>query len=57
MYGVTARAVARHRREIGIRMALGSTSARVVALFVQRAGVAVSLGAAVGLGGAFAFSP
>ena len=57
VYGVTARAVARQRREIGIRMALGSTSARVVVLFVQRAGVAVSLGAVVGLGGAFALSP
>ena len=49
MYGVTARAVARQRREIGIRMALGSTAAGVIALFVQRAGLAVSLGAAVGL--------
>ncbi|HUQ80027.1 MAG TPA: ABC transporter permease, partial [Gemmatimonadaceae bacterium] len=56
VYGVTARAVARQRREIGIRMALGSTSARVVALFVQRTGVAVSLGTAAGLAGAFAVS-
>jgi predicted permease len=55
-YGVTARAVARQRREIGIRMALGSTGARVIALFVQRTGVAVALGTAAGIGGAFAAS-
>lgn len=56
MYGVTARAVARQRREIGIRMALGSTAAGVIALFVRRAGVAVSLGAVVGLVGAAGLS-
>ena len=56
MYGVTARAVARQRREIGIRMALGSTAAGVIALFVRRAGVAVSLGIVVGLVGAAGLS-
>ena len=56
IYGVTARAVARQRREIGIRMALGSTGARVVALFVRRTGVAVALGTVVGIAGAFAAS-
>ena len=56
IYGVTARAVVRQRREISIRMALGSSSTRVIALFVQRAGVAVALGAAAGLVGAFAVS-
>ena len=56
IYGVTARAVARQRREIGIRMALGSSGSRVVALFVRRTGVAVALGTAVGLAGAFAAS-
>jgi predicted permease len=56
IYGVTARAVARQRREIGIRMALGSSARLVVGLFVRRAGVAVALGAGVGLVGAFAAS-
>jgi putative ABC transport system permease protein len=56
IYGVTARAVARQRREIGIRMALGSSSMRVVALFVRRAGVAVALGVTAGLAGAVASS-
>ena len=35
IYGVTARAVARQRREIGIRLALGATAGRVVELFVR----------------------
>lgn len=52
IYGVTARAVARQRREIGIRIALGSSSVRVIALFAQRAGVAVALGVSIGLTGA-----
>ena len=49
MYGVTARAVARQRREIGIRMAIGSSRGRVIALFLRRAGVPVSLGIAGGM--------
>lgn len=56
IYGVTARAVERQRREIGIRMALGSSTSRVIALFVQRAGVAVALGVGVGLAAAFVAS-
>ena len=56
IYGVTARAVARQRREIGIRMALGSSASRVIALFIQRAGVGVALGIAAGLLGAFGAS-
>ena len=56
MYGVTARTVLRQRRDVGIRMALGSTAVRVTALFVRRASGAVSLGIAAGLAGAFAAS-
>jgi putative ABC transport system permease protein len=56
IYGVTARAVARQRREIGIRIALGSSATRVATLFIQRAGVAVALGITVGIAGAFATS-
>ena len=52
MYGVTARSIVRQRREIGIRMALGSTATRVVALFLRRAGIAVTLGIVLGLVGA-----
>jgi putative ABC transport system permease protein len=56
IYGVTTRAIARQRREIGIRMALGSSASRVIGLFVQRAGTAVALGIAIGLLGAFGAS-
>jgi ABC-type antimicrobial peptide transport system permease subunit len=56
IYGVTARAVARQRREIGIRIALGSSAWRVIALFVRRAGAAVTFGIAAGLVGAFGAS-
>jgi predicted permease len=54
IYGVTARTVVRQRREIGIRMALGSPPWRVSALLVSRTGAAVALGVAVGLAGAAA---
>ena len=54
IYGVTARAAIRQRREIGIRMALGSPLWRVSALLLGRTGVAVALGIAVGLLGAVA---
>jgi ABC-type antimicrobial peptide transport system permease subunit len=54
IYGVTARAVVRQRREIGIRMALGSPLWRVSALLLGRTGVAVALGIAAGLLGAVA---
>ena len=56
VYGVTARAVKRQRRDIGIRIALGSTGRGIVGLFVQRASVAVALGVGVGLVGAIVAS-
>ena len=49
IYGVTARAVARQRREISIRVALGSPLWRVSSLLVGRTGIAVALGVAIGL--------
>lgn len=52
IYGVTARTVVRQRREIGIRMALGSPVWRVSALLLGRTGTAVALGIGVGLLGA-----
>jgi putative ABC transport system permease protein len=54
VYGVTARAVVRQRREIGIRMALGSSGWRVSALLLGRTGMAMALGIGVGLLGAVA---
>ena len=56
IYGVTARAVARQQREIGIRLALGARAARVAGLFVGRAAVGVTLGAAIGVAAALVAS-
>jgi predicted permease len=54
VYGVMSYLVGQGRREIGIRMALGATEGKVLAL-VLRQGLAVALvGAAVGLLAAFA---
>jgi putative ABC transport system permease protein len=54
IYGVTARAVTRQRREVGIRIALGSPLWRVSALLLGRTGAAVALGIGIGLLGAVA---
>lgn len=49
LYGTLARLVTERARELGIRMALGATSAKVVRLVMWRATVPVAVGIAVGL--------
>jgi hypothetical protein len=50
LYGMTSYAVACRRAEIGIRIALGSTGARVVGLVVSRAAWLVTAGILIGGG-------
>ena len=54
LYGVMAFAVNQRVREIGIRVALGATGARIVRLFVRQGFRLVAIGLAVGSLGAFA---
>ena len=49
MFGVTARAVSRRTREVGIRVALGATSAAVVSMIVRQTLNGVGIGVTVGL--------
>jgi ABC-type antimicrobial peptide transport system permease subunit len=42
--------VAQHRREIGVRMALGATSRRIVSSLIGRSLALAAIGAATGLG-------
>jgi putative ABC transport system permease protein len=54
IYGVLAFQVAQRRREIGIRMALGSDGRRIFGLIVTEGLWLLALGVAAGLAGAFA---
>jgi predicted permease len=54
IYGVLAYLVAQRRREIAIRVALGSTGARVVRLVLREGLVLVAIGLAAGFAGAAA---
>ena len=53
IYGVLAFVIGLSRREIEIRMALGATRARVIALIVRQGMSLVAAGLAIGLVGAF----
>lgn len=54
IYGVIAYIVSQHRREVGIRMALGAHSAEVQRMFVTRGLLLTGVGLAVGIAAALA---
>ena len=54
IYAVVAQSTSRRTREIGIRMALGSSAGRVVRLILSRGLTQLGIGIAVGLAGAVA---
>ena len=53
LYGVLTYQVSQRRREIGIRMALGSDTGRIFTMVVREGLVLVAIGLCLGIGGAF----
>jgi predicted permease len=56
LYGLIAYAAVRRRKEVGIRMALGATAARVVQSFVGEGVTLATIGLVLGLAGAAALT-
>ncbi|HKR14164.1 MAG TPA: ABC transporter permease [Pyrinomonadaceae bacterium] len=53
IYGVLAYFVAQHRNEIGVRLALGATPARILLLVLRKGMALTMLGVAIGLAASF----
>jgi ABC-type antimicrobial peptide transport system permease subunit len=51
VYGVTAFAVHRRRREVAVRLAIGATSRQVVRMFIGEHGALLAVGLGLGLSG------
>jgi putative ABC transport system permease protein len=56
IYGVLAYFVAQHRNEIGVRLALGATPAKILLLVLQKGMKLTLLGVAIGLATSFALT-
>jgi len=56
IYGILAYAVSERTREIGVRVAIGATPARVVSLIIRAAAPPVTAGVLLGISGALAFT-
>jgi putative ABC transport system permease protein len=54
IYGLTSFVVGRRARELGVRLALGASKARIVRLVFMQIAAALAAGTAVGLAGGFA---
>ena len=56
LFGVTAHAVARRRKEIGIRVSLGAEPKHVLGLVMRESAALVAVGGVLGFAGAYAMS-
>jgi predicted permease len=54
LYGVLAYSIAQRTREIGVRMALGADSGRVLGMVLRQVGVMLLIGGLIGIAGAVA---